>query len=194
MVSLLIRSVLFFLLPAGVIWAQTQKISFEEVRNLNGNSLGKINAMVQDKQGFLWFSDQSNGAIVRYDGGNMTFFTHDPNNSNSLGGPYPESMWVEESGIIWIGFYGQGLDRFDPLSNTFTHYRHDPNNPESLAHYYVWAVLEDHSGNIWVGTENDLDLLDREKGTFKHYRYSEDDPKSLSYNVVRSRKISQRDR
>jgi signal transduction histidine kinase/streptogramin lyase len=183
---LLIRSVLFFLLPTAAIWAQTQKISFEEVRNLNGNSLGKINAMVQDKQGFLWFSDQSNGAIVRYDGYNMTFFNHDPENPNSLGGPYPESMWVTESGIIWIGFYGQGLDRFDPVSNTFTHYRHDPNNPESLAHDYVWAVLEDHSGNIWVGTENGLDLLDREKDTFKHYRYSEDDPKSLSYNVVRS--------
>jgi ligand-binding sensor domain-containing protein len=168
------------------IWAQTQKISFEEIRNPNGNSLGKINAMVQDKQGFMWFSDQSNGAIVRFDGGNLTFFNHDPNNSNSLGGPYPESMWVEESGIIWIGFYGQGLDRFDPVSNTFTHYRHDPNNPESLAHDYVWAVLEDHLGNIWVGTEDGLDLLDREKGTFKHYRYSEDDPESLSHNVVRA--------
>lgn len=179
-------SALFFLLPAGAIWAQTQKISFEEVRNLNGNSLGKINAMVQDKQGFLWFSDQSNGAIVRYDGSNLEFFNHDPDNPNSLGGPYPESMWVAESGIIWIGFYGQGLDRFDPVSNTFTHYRHDPNDPESLAHDYVWAVLEDHLGNIWAGTENGLDLLDKEKGTFKHYSYSEGDPKSLSHNVVRS--------
>ncbi|MFZ9031890.1 MAG: two-component regulator propeller domain-containing protein [Robiginitalea sp.] len=179
-------SAFFFLLPAGVIWGQTQKISFEEVRNLNGNSLGKINAMVQDRQGFMWFSDQSNGAIVRYDGSNLEFFNHDPENPNSLGGPYPESMWVSESGIIWIGFYGQGLDRFDPVSNTFTHYRHDPNDAESLAHDYVWAILEDHLGNIWVGTQDGLDLLDKEKGTFKHYRYSEDDPKSLSHNVVRA--------
>ena len=168
------------------VWAQSQKISFEEVRDLNGNSLGKINAMVEDRQGFMWFSDQSNGAIVRYDGSNLKFFNHDPDNPNSLGGPYPESMWVAESGVIWIGFYGQGLDRFDPVSNTFTHYRHDPDKPESLAHDYVWAILEDHLGNLWVGTNDGLDLLDPDSGTFKHYKYSEDDPGSLSHNVIRS--------
>ncbi|MBC2839784.1 two-component regulator propeller domain-containing protein [Robiginitalea sp. SC105] len=116
----------------------------------------------------------------------MEFFRHDPQDKNSLGGPYPETFFVEDSGIIWIGFYGQGLDRFDPRTNTFTHYRHDPEEANSLTNDNVWAILEDHLDNLWVATENGLDLLDRETGAFRHFKHIEGDSSSLSCNNVRS--------
>lgn len=177
---------LCLILPGPSLFGQDQKISFEEVRNQKGRSLGKVNAMVQDKKGFMWFSDQSNGTLVRYDGSNMTFYGYEPDNPNSLGGPYPECLWVSDSGIIWIGFVGYGLDRFDPVSHSFTHFRHDPENPESLGSDIVWALLEDNLGNIWVGTDKGLDLLDPKQGTFRHFRYDEKDPVSLSHDEVRS--------
>ena len=179
-------TVFFLLAAAKPIWAQSQKISFEEVRMPNGNALGKVNAIAMDKHGFTWFSDQSNGAIIRYDGSYMKFYIHDPNNPNSLGGPYPECFFIEDSGVIWIGFWGQGLDRFDPTTNTFTHFRADPQDPASLSHDNISAILMDHLGNLWVATWDGLDLLDQETGTFKHYKYDPEDPRSLSYNNVRS--------
>ena len=177
---------LYLLLPGSPLLGQTQKISFKQVNNRKGTALGKVNAMVQDKQGFMWFSDQSNAAIVRYDGSNMEFFSYDPDDPNSLGGAYPETLFASDDGTIWIGFFGQGLDRFDPATKTFTHFRHDDEDPKSLVSDYVSAIQEDHLGNIWVGTTDGLDLLDPEQGTFRHFRHDGEDPGSLSHNVVRS--------
>ncbi|MGB5315621.1 MAG: two-component regulator propeller domain-containing protein, partial [Robiginitalea sp.] len=174
------------LVPMNCLQAQSQKINFEVVRTPDGNPMGKVNAMVQDKQGFMWFASQSFGSIIRYDGSYMKSYQHDPDDPNSLGGYYPECLWASASGTLWIGFWGQGLDRFDPYTNTFTHYRHDPEDPSSLADDVVSVVLEDHLGNVWVGTERGLDLLDPETGTFAHFRHNTEDPSSLSSNLIRS--------
>lgn len=175
-----------FLYPGMKILGQTQTVNIEQIQGANGVTLGKINAITQDKLGFMWFSDQVNASIVRYDGSYMKRYQHDPKNPNSLGGYYPECLYADGSGIIWIGFYGQGLDRFDPLTDTFTHYSHDPKDPKSLAHDYVSAVLVDHLGNVWVGTNGGLDLLDQETGTFKHFSLQANDSTSLSCDTVRA--------
>ncbi len=187
----LIRSCLF-LLPLWVLFfstslsAQQLKMSFELIPNTADIPLGKINSIVQDSRGFIWLSDQSNGALIRYDGSHMQSYNFDPHNSNSLGGAYPECLYVTDSGEIMIGFYGQGLDRFDPFTHTFTHYRHDPGDPKSLANDNVWVILQDHLGNIWVGSDGGLSLFDPNTGNFTHFTHKEDDPFSLSYDVVRS--------
>ncbi len=177
---------LILVCPGVEICAQTQNVHIEQISGTNGISLGKINAITQDKQGFMWFSDQTNGSIVRYDGSHMKRYGYDFRNPNSLGGNYPECLYTDDSGIIWIGFYGQGLDRFDPLTDTFTHYSHDPNDLKSLANDYVSAVLVDHLGNVWVGTDNGLDLLDPKTGTFTHFKHQVNDTTSLSFNEVRA--------
>src|SRR6266436_9609369 len=105
--------------------AQTQQVKFNPVSGTNGVSLGKINGMARDKYGFMWFSDQSNRCIIRFDGSHMTRYQNNPRNPNTLGGYYPECLFADADGNIWIGFYGMGLDKFDPVTNTFTHYRHN---------------------------------------------------------------------
>ena len=166
--------------------AQTRDVKFIQVTGTNGVSLGKINSIVQDKYGFIWLSDQSNRCIIRYDGNRMTRYQNDPRNPNSLGGFYPECLFPDSSGNIWIGFYGMGLDKFDPVTRQFTHYRHNKNDPGSLSNDTVNALLVDHLGNTWVGTFGGLDLLNEKTGTFTHYRYKADDPSSLSSNIVRA--------
>ena len=175
----------FLLVLAKESMAQTQDIKFNLVTGSNGISLGKINGMTRDIHGVMWFSDQTNRCIVSYDGNRMTRYQNDPKKQNSLGGYYPECLFADSSGIIWVGFYGMGLDRFDPETNTFTHYRLNPNDPESLSSDSVTAVLIDHLGNIWVGSYGGVDLLDPKTGKFKHYRHTQD-PSSLSSRMVRA--------
>ncbi|HAH25977.1 MAG TPA: hypothetical protein DCL77_19825, partial [Prolixibacteraceae bacterium] len=166
--------------------AQIPQVSFNPILGNDGISLGKINSITQDPQSYIWFSDQDNGIIIRYDGSRMTSYKNDPKNQNSLGGDYPEHLFADSTGIIWIGFYGTGLDRFDPESGTFTHFRHNKNDPFSLSNDSVTSVLMDQLGNIWVGTYGGLDLLDQKAGTFTHYTQSESDPASLSCNKIRA--------
>ncbi|HLF46820.1 MAG TPA: two-component regulator propeller domain-containing protein, partial [Chitinophagaceae bacterium] len=165
--------------------AQTAEVKFNLITGSNGISLGKINGMARDIHGVMWFSDQTNRCIVSYDGNRMTRYQNDPKKTNSLGGYYPECLYADSSGSIWIGFYGMGLDRFDPETNTFTHYRHNANDPESLSSDSVTAVLVDHLGKIWVGSYGGVDLLDPKTGKFKHYKHTQD-PSSLSSRMVRA--------
>jgi len=166
--------------------AQNQQLRFNDVPGTNGLTLGKINGITRDMHGVMWFSDQDYRGIVRYDGSKMTRFQNDPKNPNSLGGFYPECVYADSSGLIWIGFYGMGLDRYDPLTGTFTHFRHNPKNPNSLANDTVTAVIVDHLGNIWVGNYGGLDLLDPITGSFKHFPNRPNDPTSLSSNIIRT--------
>jgi len=181
------RYILIFLLfPVLISRAQKQQVKFIPVTGTNGVSLGKINSIVRDKYGFIWLSDQSNRCIIKYDGSRMTRYQNDPKNPNSLGGFYPETLFADSNGNIWIGFYGMGLDKFDPVKNIFTHYRHKDNEPGTLAHDFVTTLLIDHLGNLWVGNYGGLDLLDEKTGTFKHFKNKPDDPSSLSCDSVRA--------
>jgi signal transduction histidine kinase/ligand-binding sensor domain-containing protein len=165
--------------------AQTHELKFKAISGVDGLNVGKINGMVRDIHGVMWLSDQSNRCITRYDGLHMKRFPSDPKNPNSLGGSYPECLATDSTGIIWIGFYGMGLDRFNPETGEFTHYRHQLNDPRSLSSDTVSAVLVDRKGNVWIGTNQGLDLLDQETGTFTHFMHNPSDPTSLSYNLVR---------
>ena len=119
---------------------------FNMIMGSNGVSLGKINGMTRDRQGVMWFSDQDNACITRYDGTLMTRFSYDPKSQNALGGAYPECLFADSSGIIWIGFTGMGLDRFDPVTNRFIHFRHQANGSESLANNIVFCDIDGSSG------------------------------------------------
>jgi len=166
--------------------AQTQQIKFNLVSGSNGISLGTINGITRDRQGVMWFSDEDHQSVIRYDGTLMTSFPHDPRNSNSLGGRYPECIFADSSGMIWIGLIGAGLDRFDPETNTFTHFRHQSNDTGSLANDIVFALQVDHLGNLWVGTGGGLDLLNQKTGKFKHFSSNVHDSTSLSDSIVRA--------
>src|SRR4030095_13492558 len=113
--SLFIKTTfLLFVLIVKIGHSQVQKLSFNYISGSNGVSLGKVNSIIQDRFGFIWLSDQTNRCIVRYDGNYMKRYAYSPGKPNTLGGNYPECLATDSSGIIWIGFYGQGIDRFDP--------------------------------------------------------------------------------
>ena len=133
----------------------------------------------------MWFSDESNKMLIRYDGSHMEYYRHDPQNPNSPGGIFSHGLFGSPSGDVWIGYRDNGgLDRFDPYTNTFTNYRHDPEDPESLASDLVSSILVDKEGMVWLGTIMGLDRLDPATGKFTHFIPDPADPTSLSSNTV----------
>jgi streptogramin lyase len=167
---------LIILLPFSRSAAQTHDLKFRLLPGANGVSLGKITGMTRDNHGAMWFTDQTNRCITRYDGNTMTRYQYDPKNINTAGGKYPECILADSAGFLWIGYYGMGIDRFDPESSSYTHYQHIANNPESLSSDTISALLIDHLGNLWAGTNRGLDLLDRKSGKVIRYHHNAADP------------------
>jgi len=161
----------------------SQSLVFNHIINEPDN--GGFQSIAQDKYGIIWFTRYLKG-LQRFDGSGFQSFLHDPYNTNSLANNWIEHMVIDKDNIFWLGTWGSGLDRFDPLTKTFTHYRHDAKNAASLGNDTLTILFEDRSGNLWIGSLGGLDMLDKKTGNFIHYRHDPKDPGSLSYKEVRS--------
>jgi len=83
---------------------------------------------------------------------------------------YPETIYADPRGFIWIGFYGMGLDRFDPRTEEFIHYcchfrgcRRAQQRYGKRAHYGCqWQTLDLEQMAVF-------DVLDPEKSTWQHF-------------------------
>ena len=160
--------------------AQKTQLNFHLVNGINGVFIGKITGITQDKAGYMWFMDQINNRLIRYDGYRMKIFRNDPSDTTSLGVGNFECVAADSSGGILVSVKN-GIDRYDPLTGKFTHYPYPVNQARNISN-----ILVDHSGIVWVGTDKGLDRLDLETGIFINYPHRNNDPNSLSCNIVRS--------
>jgi PAS domain S-box-containing protein len=157
-------------------------VRFEHLSIEDGLSQNAGLDILQDSRGYLWIGTQD--GLNRYDGYSFKVYKHDTEDPTSISHNSILKMAEDENGILWIGTWGGGLNRYDPLTETFTSYQHDPNDPTSISDDTVTSIKKDSHGNLWVGTLSGLDRFDPATSTFEHFRNDSDDPESLSSNVV----------
>jgi signal transduction histidine kinase/ligand-binding sensor domain-containing protein/CheY-like chemotaxis protein len=143
-------------------------LDIERVETIDGPFQGTVNAIVEDRTGFIWLGT-TNG-LVRYDGYSFRPFRYSPTDSNTISGNHVWSLCEDRSGSLWIGTSGRGLSRLVFSEHRFTRYRHDPRDENSLAgNWEVPWVFEDRSGTIWVALwERGLDRYLPQSDGFLH--------------------------
>ncbi|HEX6846822.1 MAG TPA: two-component regulator propeller domain-containing protein [Chitinophagaceae bacterium] len=176
-------SILIVILFIKTAYTQKGHIDFNLVTGANGITLGKINGITQDKWGYIWFADQTQRRLTRYDGYRMKTYLHNPTDPTSIELGNMECIAADSSGNIWFP-NNKGVDKFDPRTNVSTHYYFD--SKSSCKGGYISQILVDHLGLIWVGTSEGLYNLDQKTGNFTCYSHHDNDPTSLSYNNVRA--------
>ena len=139
-----------FFFTIGNVFSQETESKFRHLTNKNGLPSNKVNSIIKDSDGFMWFGSED--GLNRYDGQNFTIYRHDPDNPNSLSDNWISALYEDQSGTLWIGTLNGGLDRYDRELNQFSHFTHDPNGPQSLSNNEVTAIYEDSHGNLWFGT------------------------------------------
>ena len=151
---------------------------FERISLEQGLSHGAVYSIVQDTKGFIWFGTEE--GLDRYDGYTINVFRHDPTNPASMSSNDIGKILVEPSGIMWIGTWGSGLDRYDPKTHSFIHFLHNPDDPESLSENRIELIFRDSKGILWIGTEkNGLNQFDEAGKRFIRYRHEPGNPSSL---------------
>ena len=163
--------------------AQNTDLSIEWFGGAGGVEFGGGAAVFQDRFGFMWFG--TNGGLYKYDGYDVEFFAHDPDDSTSISNPRIESLYEDRNGVLWIGTSGNGFNRYNRATNTFTRYVHDEADPTSISPGMVAAFLEDRSGVFWIGTSRGVVQFDAQAGTFLHYVHPTKDPPELHESRVK---------
>ncbi len=148
--------------------AADEHIEFDHLSLEEGLSQSIIEQIVQDRKGFMWFVTED--GLNRFDGYRFVVVRNEPGDPSSLSHNELKSIHEDRDGILWVGAFEGGLNRYDPSTGKVTRYRNDPADPASLSHDTVRVILEDRAGRLWIGTEGGgLDRLDRASGRFDHY-------------------------
>ena len=157
-------------------------VQFEHLSIEDGLSQNAGLAIFQDSKGYLWIGSQD--GLNRYDGFAFKIYKHNPEDPSSISHNSILAITEDKDGYLWIGTWGGGLDRFDPVTETFVSYRSDPTEPASLSSDTVTSIKQDSSGALWVGTLAGLDRYDPSKNGFDHFRNDPNDPDSLSSDAI----------
>ena len=160
-----------------------------DVNKTNSISNNTVRTIYQDSKGNVWIgTDKGLNKVIKNNQNEISGFKkylNDPDDINSLSYNQVYALGEDNSGKLWIGTNGGGLNLFDADINSFTRYYHDPLDPRSLAYNEIRSIFKDKSGTIWIGTYGSgIDKVSRGTGEFILYKYRPGDKNSLSHPIV----------
>ncbi len=160
-------SIFFVFVFTWIPQSQALPLSVARLTLEQGLSQSTVYAIAQDQSGYIWFGT-ADGVDI-YDGYRFRHLRQGPSGSASLSDNYVRSLLIDRKGIVWIGTLGGGLNRYDPVSQEWTHYRASSDRVHGLLSDDVYSIYESADGDIWTGSEAGVSRLDPARGIFHHY-------------------------
>ncbi len=125
-----------------------QSLTFDHLTIDEGLSNNTIYAILEDRDGFLWFG--SRDGLNRYDGYEFEIYKADPQDSTGLQHNTIQCLLEDKAGNIWIGLRKGG---FSILERKTQKFRTNPlSKPLNWSEVTVQTIFQDQQGDIWIGT------------------------------------------
>lgn len=128
-------------------------------------------AQVQPDQ--IWLASNGGGIniVAAADGKVLQHLRHDPGMPNSMALDSTRTMLFDRAGLLWMGNWGGGLQRYNTNNKMLRMLHHIQTMPSGLSHADVRSVLALDDGRILFGSYgNGIDIFDRERGLVGGYR------------------------
>lgn len=148
----------YLILLIGLIYCQIvchaqvadEHYYFKNLSVQNGLSQNTVNAILQDKQGFMWIGTKD--GLNRYDGLSFRKFKHDSRSEHSIGNNFITALYEDAKGNIWIGT-DVGLYIYYPELDTFRHFTELSVENTKIEHT-VTSISGDDQGCVWLAVES----------------------------------------
>lgn len=160
----------------GAHWLAVAANQTSALSNANITGIAQFNSTQ------IWLASYGGGINIvdASDGRVLQHLRHHPAVRNSLSHNMVVPLLLDRSGLLWIGTWAGGLQRFNTKTAHVRMLRQgQPAEPGStayrgLSHADVHSIVELANGQILLGTGvNGIDILDREHGVIGGYRGSE---------------------
>lgn len=156
------------------IFCQAQSVEehyyFKNLSIRNGLSQNTVNAILQDRKGFMWLGTKD--GLNRYDGLSFRKFKHDAANPRSIGNSFITSLYEDFNGNIWVGtdagvyiYYleKEAFEEFDCQSLEKTRIERS-----------VSMIAGDKQGRVWIAVEaQGMFCYDTRQKLLRNYPLSE---------------------
>jgi len=159
----------FCLAWPACVSAQLESMRFEHLTINDGLSQSSVNALAQDRRGYLWVGTQD--GLNRYDGYRFDVMRYDPDDPRSLANNNITTIFEDRAGILWVGTNDGTVHRYDRDSNDFERFRitgsrRDAGSADTSLD--VHEICETSDGKFWIGTDlQGIFLFDNGLGTFE---------------------------
>lgn len=130
-------------------------IFFKKINLEQGLSHRKVNCIIQDKRGFIWFGTED--GLNRYDGRSITYFRHVHNDKTTISGNIIKDLYEDGDGVIWIATQDGGMSRYDyrlPARQQFKQFSYDIHNQRGIPENGINKIVEDRYNCLWLGTNS----------------------------------------
>ena len=124
----------------------------------------KVRAIFEDSRGTFWVGTAGDGLhIMDRKTGKFKRYPYDPKNPHKLSRPpignsiaYSEDFitFINEDnmGCIWIGTLGNGLNRYNPKTDSVQHYGPNEKEPYRISNNEFWCSLKTKDNLLWVSS------------------------------------------
>lgn len=141
-------------------------------------TVSDVYSVIEDNSGNLWMS-ASWGLFIRKKGADKF------ENVEEIGYDWIHDMHQDSNGIIWIASMGQGIWKYEPSTNLYTHYPFDENFSNGLKTNSISSVYEDSKGRVWFSTDRGgLVLYNPKDDNFISYGLENGFPDNTVYGVI----------
>ena len=144
--------------------------------------INNIWSLLEDKHKRLWVG--TDAGLYLFDEKNKQLQPFSDGDVNGLNNVRIRSLFMDRSGNIWVGTYGNGLNLIDHQTMAITNFSYDKHDSLSLSNNYVRTIWEDKSGTIWVGTSGGLNKFLGKDSGFIHYSDKDGLPNNVIYGIL----------
>ncbi|OZC04431.1 ligand-binding sensor domain-containing protein [Rubricoccus marinus] len=163
-----VRALLLLALLAASGASAQPGARFDRLGTEDGLSQSIVNAVVQDRQGYLWFGTED--GLNRYDGARFAAYRYVPDDSTALPGNRVTALAEDAGGTLWVGTT-DGLARLNRRTETFSIAPGAPGDLDGACGREVTALAGGADGTLWTATRNGgLCTRDAASGAFEPVR------------------------
>jgi len=145
-----------------------------------------VQALIIDKSENLWIGTLQ--GISKTDLKKKKFNLYRKSNSpNSLDllGNVIASLYKDDDGTLWVGNWGQGLNRINRNTNEVEHFSTQQTGNHKIPNDFIHVIFEDSDHHIWLGTRNGILIYDKPGNKFIAYNVYFKNPALPTFNQVR---------
>lgn len=132
----------------------------------------RVRAIFEDSRGNFWIGTAGDGLhIMNRATGDFERLCYDPLHPGNLSRPSQKKIahWVDDhvtfitedaTGAIWIGTFGNGINRYDPKTKKITYIPNFKDPKSAVQTEKAWTAISSQDGMLWIGYWEGLFLVD----------------------------------
>ena len=165
-----------------------KSLPFTKYTDKDGLSNSHINAIAQDRKGFIWVA--TNDGLNRFDGLKFETFYNEPWDSSTVNSNTVFTVFCDRDSHVWFGTFS-GLCRYDYKSGKFVSLDLPP-QPDTRQKFPVRAIVQTLDGDLWLALSGGgLARTNLKSKSVKYYRHNSANKNSLCSDALLSMTLDQ---